>query len=161
MLLVGGLLVVVVAVVFGWVYAQRALVPIRDSLTAQRTALRRQREFAADASHELRTPLTVIRSSLEHLVRHPERPVGESRETLDDVDAEVTHLAAMVDDLLLLARSDSGAVALERMPRRPRRRGVRRGVGARSRGRGAGRPRRRSTRSRRCSSATPRGSGSS
>ncbi|HEY6571107.1 MAG TPA: HAMP domain-containing sensor histidine kinase [Candidatus Limnocylindrales bacterium] len=113
-LLVGGLLVVIVAVAFGWIYAERALVPIRNSLGAQRTSLRRQREFAADASHELRTPLTVIRSSLEHVFRHPDRPVGESREALDDIDAEVTHLTAMVDDLLLLARSDSGAVSIER-----------------------------------------------
>ncbi len=115
-LLVGGVIVVAVAVVFGWLYAQRALVPIRDSFGAQRTALRRQREFAADASHELRTPLTVIRSSLEHVFRHEDRTVSESREALDDIDAEVSHLTAMVDDLLLLARSDSGAVALERMP---------------------------------------------
>ena len=115
-LLVGGLIVVAVAVVFGWLYAQRALVPIRDSFGAQRTALRRQREFAADASHELRTPLTVIRSSLEHVLRHEDRSIAESREALDDIDAEVSHLTAMVDDLLLLARSDSGAVALERMP---------------------------------------------
>jgi signal transduction histidine kinase len=115
-LLVGGVLVVVVAVAFGYVYAERALVPIRNSLTAQRTALRRQREFAADASHELRTPLTVIRSSLELLVRHPERPVGESREALDDIDAEVVHLTSLVNDLLLLARSDSGAVPMERLP---------------------------------------------
>ncbi len=115
-LLVGGFLVVLVAVAFGWLYAQRALVPIRDSFAAQRTALRRQREFAADASHELRTPLTVIRSSLEHVLRHQERTVSESREALDDIDAEVSHLTAMVDDLLLLARSDSGAVAIERMP---------------------------------------------
>ena len=76
-LLVGGVLVVIVAVAFGWIYAERALVPIRNSLGAQRTSLRRQREFAADASHELRTPLTVIRSSLEHVFRHPDRPVGE------------------------------------------------------------------------------------
>ena len=113
-LLVGGVLVVIVAVAFGWIYAERALVPIRNSLGAQRTSLRRQREFAADASHELRTPLTVIRSSLEHVFRHPDRPVGESREALDDIDAEVTLLTAMVDDLLLLARSDSGAVSIER-----------------------------------------------
>ena len=79
MLLLGGVLVVVVAFGFGTVYASRALVPIRESLTAQRTALRRQREFAADASHELRTPLTVIRSSVEHLSRHRDRPIGESR----------------------------------------------------------------------------------
>jgi len=48
-LVVGGLLAVVVATGFGAVYARRALVPIRDSLDAQRVALRRQREFAADA----------------------------------------------------------------------------------------------------------------
>ena len=69
-------------------------------------------------SHELRTPLTVIRSSRRaRLQRHPERAGrAESREALDDIDAEVAHLTAMVDDLLLLARSDSGAVAIERMP---------------------------------------------
>jgi signal transduction histidine kinase len=42
--------------------------------------------------------------------------VGEHREALDDIDAEVAHLTVLVDDLLLLARSDSGAVALDRMP---------------------------------------------
>ena len=114
-LLVGGLVAVLAAFVVGYLYASRALVPIRESLAAQRTALRRQREFAADASHELRTPLTVIRSSLEHLTRHPERPVGESQEALGDIEAEVAHLTGLVDDLLLLARSDSGAVALDRM----------------------------------------------
>ena len=70
--------------------------------------------------------------------RHPDQPVSASAEALDDIDAEVTHLTALVDDLLLLARSDSGAVALERQPLdlgdvaadaasslgRPRRRGV-------------------------------------
>ena len=114
-LLAGGLVAAVVAVAFGTVYARRALVPIRDSLETQRIALRRQREFAADASHELRTPLTVIRSSVEHLSRHRDRPLGESSEALDDIDAEVSHLALLVDDLLLLARSDSGAVPLERV----------------------------------------------
>ena len=115
-LLIGGLVVVLASFVLGYLYASRALVPIRQSFATQRLALRRQREFAADASHELRTPLTVIRSSVEHLQRHPERPVGESKEALDDIDAEVAHLTSLVNDLLLLARSDSGAVPLERMP---------------------------------------------
>ena len=115
-LVVGGLVVVLVAVGFGAVYARRALVPIRDSLDAQRAALRRQREFAADASHELRTPLTVIRSSVEHLRRHAEQPVREVGDALVDIDDEVEHLTSLVDDLLLLARSDSGAISLERVP---------------------------------------------
>jgi signal transduction histidine kinase len=114
LLLIGGAVVVLVAIGFGAVYARRALVPIRDSLAAQRLALRRQREFAADASHELRTPLTVVRSSVEFLRRHPSEPVSEIGGALDDVDAEVARMTSLVDDLLLLARSDSGAVALTR-----------------------------------------------
>lgn len=115
-LLVGGLVVVVVAFGFGAVYARRALVPIRESLSAQRTALGRQRDFAADASHELRTPLTVIRSSIEYLKRHETEPVATVGSALDDIDDEVRHMTAMVEDLLLLARSDSGAVELEHLP---------------------------------------------
>ncbi|MCI0584509.1 MAG: HAMP domain-containing histidine kinase [Chloroflexi bacterium] len=115
-LLAGGLVVVLVAIGFGTVYSRRALVPIRDSLAAQRGALRRQREFAADASHELRTPLTVIRASVEHLRRHREEPVATVGEALDDIGAEVDHLTKLVEELLLLARSDSGAVSLERLP---------------------------------------------
>jgi signal transduction histidine kinase len=115
-LLFGGAVVVLVALGFGAVYASRALVPIRDSLATQRLALRRQREFAADASHELRTPLTVVRSSLEHLRRHADEPVKSVGYALEDIDAEVEHLTSLVDDLLLLARSDSGAISLERMP---------------------------------------------
>jgi signal transduction histidine kinase len=118
-LLLGSVLVVIVSIGFGTIYANRALVPIRQSLDAQRDALRRQREFAADASHELRTPLTVIRSSLELLTRHRERPISASadaEEALDDIDAEVTHLSSLVGDLLLLARSDSGALVIEQTP---------------------------------------------
>jgi signal transduction histidine kinase len=105
-LLVGGLVAVVGAVIVGMFYAGRALVPIRESL-------KRQREFAADASHEFRTPLTVIRSSVEYLQRHPEQPVGASQEQLRDIRDEVERLAALTGDLLLLARTDSGIVELE------------------------------------------------
>ncbi len=115
-LLVGGLVVVLVAFGFGTIYARRALVPIRESLANQRTALRRQREFAADASHELRTPLTVIRSSVDYLRRHRSEPVEAVGTALEDIDDEVQHLTSMVEDLLLLARSDSGAIELEHVP---------------------------------------------
>jgi signal transduction histidine kinase len=114
-LVIGGLVVLVVAFGFGTVYARRALVPIRESLVNQRVALRRQREFAADASHELRTPLTVIRSSVDHLLRHRSEPVATVGTALEDIDDEVSHMTAIVEDLLLLARSDSGAIELERV----------------------------------------------
>ena len=115
-LVAGGVVVVIVAFGFGTIYARRALVPIRESLAGQRAALRRQREFAADASHELRTPLTVIRSSVEHLERHRNEPVESVGSALVDIDEEVQHMTAIVEDLLLLARSDSGAIQLEHLP---------------------------------------------
>jgi signal transduction histidine kinase len=58
----------------------------------------------------------VIRTSVEHLRHHADEPVRNVGDALEDIDAEVEHLTAMVGDLLLLARSDSGAVALERVP---------------------------------------------
>lgn len=112
----GGLLALAAAVVVGAIYAGRALVPIRQSLADRRLALQRQREFAADASHELRTPLTVVRSSVEHLRRHDRRPVHEVGSALDDIESEVGHLSSLVDDLLLLARADSGALDLTLQP---------------------------------------------
>ena len=108
-LLGGGIVAVLAALVLGAIYAGRALVPIRESL-------RRQREFAADASHEFRTPLAVIKSSVEYLERHPDEPVGPSNESLRDIRDEVEHLTALVGDLLLLARTDSGVVEIEPMP---------------------------------------------
>ena len=82
-LVVGGAIALLVASGVGAAYANRALVPIRQSLMNQREALRRQREFAADASHELRTPLTVIRASVDDLERHPDAPGGHGRERAD------------------------------------------------------------------------------
>jgi len=106
-LLVGGLATLALAAAFGYLYAGRALVPIRESL-------RRQREFVADASHELRTPLTVLRTSVEDLRRHPHESVADVGDALDDMEAEVDHLSTLVDDLLLLARADSGVIELRR-----------------------------------------------
>jgi signal transduction histidine kinase len=60
--------------------------------------------------------LTVVRSSLEHLRRHADEPVNAVGDALDDIGAEVEHLTSLVDDLLLLARSDSGAISLDRLP---------------------------------------------
>ena len=103
-LLGGGVAVLAASVAVGYVYAGRALVPIRESL-------RRQREFAADASHELRTPLAITRASIAELRRGRDDPATVDR-ALDDLDAGAARMELLVDDLLLLARTDAETVAL-------------------------------------------------
>jgi len=115
-LVLGSIAALVLAVAAGWVYAGRALVPIRASIDRREAALLRQREFAANASHELRTPLTVIRTSVTDLRRNQDEPVRQVGAALEDIDAETTHLTALVDDLLLLARTDAGTIELDREP---------------------------------------------
>lgn len=67
-------------------------------------ALRTQRVFLADTGHDLRTPLTVIRGNLEQ-IRQGLVPEGERDEVLDMVQEEVDRMSRLVDDLVLLARS--------------------------------------------------------
>jgi two-component system sensor histidine kinase CiaH len=115
-LVLGSVAALALALAAGWFYAGRALVPIRDAIDRREAALRRQREFAANASHELRTPLTVIRTSVTDLRRNQDQPVAQVGAALEDIDAETSHLTALVDDLLLLARTDAGTIELERAP---------------------------------------------
>jgi two-component system, OmpR family, sensor histidine kinase CiaH len=115
-LVLGGLAALALAVAAGWVYAGRALVPIRAAIERREAALQRQREFAANASHELRTPLTVIRASVTDLQRNRDQPVAAVGAALEDIDAETVHLTALVEDLLLLARTDAGTIELDRAP---------------------------------------------
>jgi signal transduction histidine kinase len=70
--------------------------------------VRREREFIADASHELRTPLAIARAEIE-LVREGLVP-EPLREGLTSALEEIDRLAAVVEDLILLARADDGTV---------------------------------------------------
>ncbi|HEX7490616.1 MAG TPA: HAMP domain-containing sensor histidine kinase [Candidatus Limnocylindrales bacterium] len=112
----GGLLALLASLLAGYLYAGRALVPIRESIVRRQGALQRQREFAANASHELRTPLTVIGASVEDLKRNRRSKVEDVGEALGDIEAEVRQMTALVEDMLLLARTDSGVLETERVP---------------------------------------------
>jgi len=65
-----------------------------------------QRAFVADASHELRTPLTVIRGQLEVLAAQPNPSGEEVRRVERNVQAEIARIGRLVDDLLLLAKTE-------------------------------------------------------
>jgi two-component system OmpR family sensor kinase len=68
-----------------------------------------QRRFIADASHELRSPLTAMRGELELALRR-ERSPEEYRTVLGSTVEEVVRISRITEDLLVLARSDSGAL---------------------------------------------------
>lgn len=65
-----------------------------------------QTEFVADASHELRTPLTVIRGQLEVLAAQEHPAPEEVRRVEQLVQAEITRLSRIVDDLLILTQAE-------------------------------------------------------
>ncbi len=80
-------------------------------LDAVATAEKEQAQFIADVSHELRTPLTVLRGSLE-VALEEERPSEEYRDVIGNALIEVRHLARLSQNLLFLARGQSGRVTL-------------------------------------------------
>jgi two-component system sensor histidine kinase CiaH len=65
-----------------------------------------QRRFIADASHELKTPLTVILSNSAMLSGESALADGKMKARLGNILEEAKRMKALVDDLLLLARSD-------------------------------------------------------
>lgn len=71
-------------------------------------ALRRQREFVADASHELRTPLTSVLANLELLAESLD---GEQQEAAHSALRSSRRMRRLVADLLLLARHDAARQA--------------------------------------------------
>ncbi|MBL7258470.1 ATP-binding protein [Paractinoplanes lichenicola] len=83
----------------------RLAVTLNGMLHRLESARVRQRAFVADAAHELRSPLTNMRTELEVAQRLPDTDwAALTGDLLTDVD----RLSRLVDDLLLLARSDDG-----------------------------------------------------
>lgn len=72
----------------------------------------RQRRFVSDAGHELRSPIATIRHELETLLANPDG--ADIVEVASGLLAEDLRMQALVEDLLVLARSDEGTLALNR-----------------------------------------------
>ena len=71
------------------------------------TSIDRERVFIADASHELRNPLGSLRAELE-LAVHKDDP-AQLRESISGAISDVERLGRLTEDLLLLARMETGA----------------------------------------------------
>lgn len=67
-----------------------------------------QHRFVADVSHELRTPLTAIRGHFDLIKRY-----GMEATSMEAIESEIERMSRMVNDLLLLAKADSGGLKLE------------------------------------------------
>lgn len=78
-------------------------------------AVRTLSQFAADASHELRTPLSVIRTSAEVALRRARSPESY-RESLREIAEEAGRMTQLVEDLMLIARSDARTSEMPRQP---------------------------------------------
>jgi signal transduction histidine kinase len=102
---IGGVLGMVLISGTGWWLTSKALQPIEQSF-------QQLQQFTADASHELRSPLTAIKTTVEVLQSHPERIHPSDVKKITIIEGATQQMTHLVEDLLLLARSDSAPVSL-------------------------------------------------
>ena len=88
---------------------RRALVIVADQ-TRMRDLEKLRRDFVSNVSHELRTPLTAVKLMVETLQSGVDRP--QSDEFLASIAQETERMIALVEDLLDLARLESGKLEL-------------------------------------------------
>ncbi|MGZ5245944.1 MAG: sensor histidine kinase [Flavitalea sp.] len=76
------------------------------------SSIQQQKQFTADASHEIRTPLSAIRGTLEVLLRKKRSP-EQYEEKIKEVIGQTDRLNILLDQLLQLARFESGSAKKE------------------------------------------------
>ena len=81
---------------------------VEDALAARQASETKVRQFVADASHELRNPLAAIRGYAELTRRSRDQMPGDAAYAMARVESEAERMSRLVEDLLLLARLDSG-----------------------------------------------------
>jgi two-component system OmpR family sensor kinase len=86
----------------------RMLDRIAGALSARHASETRVRQFVADASHELRTPLAAIRGYTELAQRKRDDLPDDVAHAMSRVESETERMTQLVEDMLLLARLDTG-----------------------------------------------------
>jgi two-component system OmpR family sensor kinase len=85
---------------------------LNQMLDRLEAAIERERAFVDDASHELRTPLAMHKTELELALRYA-KTHDEMRAAIASAIVEVDRLSQLAEDLLVLARSQEGKLALD------------------------------------------------
>jgi signal transduction histidine kinase len=88
---------------------------LNTMLARLESAVKTLSQFVADASHEFRTPLAVIRTTAELALRRARSPEAY-RDSLQEVAVEAERMTVLVEDLLILARSDAGVADMPLSP---------------------------------------------
>ncbi len=83
-----------------------------NMLSRLQVAFDRQRRFVADASHELRTPLTITNLEIDQALSK-NRSSDDYQRALRTIHIENERMTRMVNDLMTLARMDSGQAILQ------------------------------------------------
>jgi heavy metal sensor kinase len=84
---------------------------LNDMIGRLESSFKRVSRFTADASHELRTPLAIMRTTADVALRTRSERADHS-EALEEIVAELERASQLIDNLLLIARADSGEAAL-------------------------------------------------
>lgn len=100
-LAVGTTLMVGVVLLCGWWLAGIAIEPVRESY-------QRLKQFTADASHELRNPIAIIQTNVQVALADPSPNPEFQRSQLEAIERITRRLGKLLEDLLFLARHDSG-----------------------------------------------------
>ncbi|MBR2572293.1 MAG: sensor histidine kinase [Clostridia bacterium] len=89
---------------------------INGLLARMHDAYRQQAQFVSDASHELRTPIAVIQGYVRMLDRWGKDDQAVLEEAIAAIRTETEHMKTLVEQLLFLARGDSGKQQLNPEP---------------------------------------------
>lgn len=81
---------------------------VNNLIDRMRESYRQQSRFVSDASHELRTPISVIQGYVNMLDRWGKEDEKVLEESIGAIKHESEHMSTLVEQLLFLARSDSG-----------------------------------------------------
>lgn len=94
---------------------QRLSDTLNEMLDRIETAFLRITQFTADASHELRTPVSLIRTEAELALRRSRNEM-EYKESLRHILLEAERTTSLIEQLLAVARADSGRETLHMQP---------------------------------------------
>ena len=108
-LIIGISLMIICVGGIGWFLSGIAIEPIQVSYSSLK-------QFTADASHELRNPIAIIQTNVQMALAYPEAEPQLQQRQLQIIERLTQKLGRLVNDLLFLARSDSGMVQLEWQP---------------------------------------------